>query len=53
MRLQERADAIHAEMAACATDFGRVATLDRELRRVNADRDALEESWLEIASTLE
>jgi ATP-binding cassette subfamily F protein uup len=48
-RLERRAVALHEAMAAHATDYGRVATLDEELRSVAAERARLEEAWLEAA----
>ncbi|HEY2320609.1 MAG TPA: ABC-F family ATP-binding cassette domain-containing protein [Solirubrobacteraceae bacterium] len=50
----ERRDAeLQAEMAAAATDAGRLDELTRELGGVAADRDRLEASWLELSEALE
>ena len=50
----ERRDAeLQAEMAAAATDAGRLDELTRELSAVSADRDRLEASWLELSEALE
>ncbi|NJP69292.1 ATP-binding cassette domain-containing protein, partial [Streptomyces spiramenti] len=48
-RISEKETALHAEMAASATDFGRVAELDTQLRELSAQRDDLETRWLELA----
>jgi ABC transport system ATP-binding/permease protein len=45
---REEAD-LHAAMAADATDYERVAELDRQLRALTAEREELEESWLMLA----
>src|SRR5215218_7263619 len=52
-RLGEREAALHEEMAAAATDHGRLQALTDELRGVTAEREALEAAWLERAETLE
>jgi hypothetical protein len=48
-RLQEVEAALHAELAAKATDHEAVLTLDAKLRGVVAERETLEEQWLEAA----
>jgi len=48
-RLEARERLLHAQIAAEATDFARVSTLDAELRRVTAERFAAEQAWLEAA----
>ncbi|WP_410538239.1 ABC-F family ATP-binding cassette domain-containing protein [Streptomyces sp. KL2] len=48
-RIEERQAALHAEMAEHATDFGKVAGLDAELRELAGERDELETRWLELA----
>ena len=45
-RLQADEERLHADLAAHASDFERLADLDRELREVVARREALEEEWL-------
>ena len=45
-KIKVREDALHAELAANATDFERVSVLGEELRGLEAQRDALEEEWL-------
>jgi ATP-binding cassette subfamily F protein uup len=47
-RLDARQGKLEAEMAQKAADFAAVARLDEELRRLQADRSALEDSWLEL-----
>ncbi len=48
-RLEARERQLHEELAAVATDFAQVSTLDAELRRVAAEREAAEHAWLEAA----
>src|SRR5206468_2635652 len=48
--LQKREAKLHADLAAAATDYSRVAELDAELRAVVAEREAAEEAWLELAA---
>ncbi|MBM6402105.1 ABC-F family ATP-binding cassette domain-containing protein [Phycicoccus sonneratiae] len=48
-RLAEREDRLHTAMAAAATDHERVLGLNRELREVVDEREALELEWLEAA----
>ena len=50
-KLAEREQALHADMAASATDHARLRELQRELEQVVADRDRLEEEWLEAAES--
>jgi ATP-binding cassette subfamily F protein uup len=52
-RLVEQEQALHAELAAHASDYERVAGLDTRLRELVARREALEEEWLEAATLLE
>ena len=49
---EERLHALLAD-AATATDHEKVLALDAELRAVVAERETLEEQWLEIAADLE
>jgi ATP-binding cassette subfamily F protein uup len=44
---------LHEELAVRATDHGAVLELDAELRALTAEREALEEAWLEAAETSE
>ncbi|MDR7363791.1 ATP-binding cassette subfamily F protein uup [Marmoricola bigeumensis] len=48
-KLQADETRLHDALAAHASDFERLADLDRELREVVARREALEEEWLEAA----
>jgi ATP-binding cassette subfamily F protein uup len=47
--LQRREQKLHDQLAEHATDYGKVAELDAELRDVVAEREAAEEAWLELA----
>ncbi len=48
-RLTTREAELHDALAEHATDYGRVATLDAELRAVTGQREAAEEAWLVLA----
>ena len=50
-KLTAREAKLHAEMALKATDHTAVQKLDAELRTLTAERDELEEAWLEAAET--
>jgi ABC transport system ATP-binding/permease protein len=52
-KLAERETQLHAEMVEHASDYERLATIDVQLREVTAQKDALEEEWLEAATLLE
>jgi ATP-binding cassette subfamily F protein uup len=52
-RLTARQAELHAALAASGDDYERLAALDAELREVTAEKDALEEEWLEAAELLE
>jgi ABC transport system ATP-binding/permease protein len=52
-RVTERESALHAELAEHAADYEKLAELDAALRAVSAEKEALEEEWLEAASVLE
>jgi ATP-binding cassette subfamily F protein uup len=52
-RLADREARLHDEMAASATDHGRLRELDAELRAVTAEREQLEEAWLHASEALE
>ena len=52
-RVAEREEALHAELAEHASDYERLAALDAALREVTAEKEALEEEWLETAAVLE
>lgn len=48
-KMSTRETELHAQIAAHATDFEKVAALDAELRELVAERDELEMRWLELA----
>ena len=50
-KLAGREEKLHAQMAEKATDHVAVGKLDTELREITAEKDALEEAWLEAAET--
>jgi len=52
-KLTAREAKLHTEMALNATDHTAVQKLDAELRALTAERNALEEAWLEAAETAE
>jgi ATP-binding cassette subfamily F protein uup len=52
-RLHAEEDSLHAELVTHASDFERLAELDARLRTVTAEREALEEQWLEAAELAE
>ncbi len=47
-KLTQRAVTLHASLAEHATDYAMVSELSDELRRVEAEREALEEEWLAL-----
>jgi ATP-binding cassette subfamily F protein uup len=48
-KLDSRESSLHELMAAHATDHERLTALDAELRDLHAEREKLEERWLELA----
>ncbi len=52
-RVAERETTLHARLAEHAADYEKLAELDAELRALGAEKEALEEEWLEAASVLE
>ena len=52
-KLGEREAGLHAQLVEHATDHEKLAELDGQLQQVVAEKEALEEEWLEVASTLE
>jgi ABC transport system ATP-binding/permease protein len=48
-----REQALHAEMAAAATDHERLRALQAELDAVATEREDAEAAWLEAAETAE
>jgi ABC transport system ATP-binding/permease protein len=52
-KIGNREAELHAEIAEHATDYERLAELDARLREVTAEKERLEEEWLEAAAVLE
>jgi ATP-binding cassette subfamily F protein uup len=52
-RLRRQEQRLHDDLAAAATDHERVLTLDTELRAVAAERELVEEQWLEVAERVD
>ncbi|WP_066948449.1 ABC-F family ATP-binding cassette domain-containing protein [Streptomyces lushanensis] len=48
-KIAGRETTLHQQIADNATDFGKVAKLDAELRELGSERDELEMRWLELA----
>jgi len=48
-KLSTRIEKVHAAMAEHSTDYEKLAELDGELRQLEADKDALELTWLDLA----
>lgn len=48
-KLDERERKLHDRLAQSSTDFEKVAELDAELRSLQAEREAAEETWLELS----
>ncbi len=52
-KLAEREAGLHERLTAHAADYEKVAELDAELREVRAERERVEERWLEVGAELE
>jgi vacuolar-type H+-ATPase subunit E/Vma4 len=52
-KVQSREDDLHAQLVEAANDYERLAELNEQLQALTAEREALEEEWLEAASVLE
>jgi ATP-binding cassette subfamily F protein uup len=52
-KVANREAEVHAQLAEHATDHEKLAELDARLREVVAEKESLEEQWLEAASVLE
>jgi len=52
-RLRRQEQRLHDDLAAAATDHERVLALDTELRALTAERETLEEQWLEVAERVD
>jgi ABC transport system ATP-binding/permease protein len=48
-KLEEREARLHEQLAAHATDYEKVTTLDAELREVQAERARTEDAWITLA----
>ena len=51
-RLDKQISALHTDMEQASTDFVRIAELDAQLRPLVAEKEALEDKWLEISDQL-
>jgi predicted nucleic acid-binding Zn-ribbon protein len=52
-KVAAREDDLHAQLVEHATDYERLAELNEKLQTVLAEKEALEEEWLEAASAIE
>ena len=52
-KLTEREDRLHEDMAAAATDHGRLRELQAELAALQAEREGVEAAWMEQAELAE
>ena len=52
-KLDRRVTKLHEQMAAAASDYGKLAELQRELTTATDEQAALEEAWLVSAETLD
>jgi ATP-binding cassette subfamily F protein uup len=52
-KVSEREETLHAALVEHATDYEKLAELNEQLQAVVAEKDSLEEEWLEAASVLE
>ncbi len=52
-KVADREARLHAQLVEHATDYEKLAELDAELQKVLAEKEGLEEEWLEAASVLE
>ncbi|MGF1430317.1 ABC-F family ATP-binding cassette domain-containing protein [Kitasatospora sp. LaBMicrA B282] len=48
-KLEQQESKLHDQLAEHAADFGKVAELDAQLRKVREEKEELELSWLELA----
>ena len=53
VRIAQRESELHALLEQHASDYEKLAELDVQLRDVLAEKEALEEEWLDAASLLE
>ncbi|WP_127782145.1 ABC-F family ATP-binding cassette domain-containing protein [Rhodococcus sp. X156] len=52
-KLDEKERALHAQLAEATTDAGRLADLGVQLKAVQAEKEAAEEKWMELAAAFE
>jgi ATP-binding cassette subfamily F protein uup len=52
-RLDRRESELHVQLADAAADFAKVASLDEQLRALQTDKAALEDTWLELSEQAE
>jgi len=52
-KLSRREEQLHARLADVATDVSKVTELDTQLKALVAEREALEESWMEASELVE
>lgn len=52
-RLGKAEEALHVEMAEAATDFDRLAPLQKDLAALTAEKERFEAEWIELADQLE
>jgi hypothetical protein len=52
-RVTEHEEKLHAALIEHATDYERLAELNEQLQAVVAEKESLEEEWLEAASVLD
>lgn len=52
-RIGEQEASLHAAMAASASDYGRLAEMDAELKSLASERESVELEWMELAERLE
>jgi hypothetical protein len=52
-KLSEQEEQLHAQMAAVASDYGRLARLQAQLEAVTTEKDRLEEEWLAAAELVD
>ncbi|TMR90015.1 ABC-F family ATP-binding cassette domain-containing protein [Nonomuraea basaltis] len=51
-KLTDQEARLHAAMAEAASDYGKLGTLDAELREIIAQKDTIEAEWLDLADRL-
>ncbi|MDH2428719.1 ABC-F family ATP-binding cassette domain-containing protein [Sphaerisporangium sp. TRM90804] len=51
-RIGEREATLHSAMAEAASDYGRLAAMDAELKELRAQKESVEVEWMELAERL-